>query len=67
MKEVHNSQSCACRELTERVIIAIVTLHHMCAHLFVLCKLKSPSCLQQHAAEVDLKEAEDKPGSSTGR
>ena len=54
MEEVLNSQSCACRELTERVIIAIVTRHHMCAHNFVLCRLGGLSCLQQHAADVDL-------------
>ena len=40
MEEFLNSQSCACRELTERVIIAIVTRHHMCAHIFVLCRLE---------------------------
>ena len=54
MEEVLNSQSCACRELTERVIIAIVTRQHMCAHNFVLCRLGGLSCLQQHAADVDI-------------
>ena len=49
-----NSQSCACRELTERVIVACVTRHHTCAHTFVLCRLEGLSCLPQHTAEVDL-------------
>ena len=53
MEEVLNSQSCACRELTGRVIIAIVTRHHMCAHTLVLCRLEDLSCLPQHSAEVD--------------
>ena len=42
MEEVLNSETCACRELTGRVIIAIVTRHHMCAHTFVPCRLEDP-------------------------
>ena len=54
MEDILNSQSCACRELTGRVIIATVTRHRMCAHTFVRCRWEDLSCLPQHAAEVDL-------------
>ena len=48
-------QSCACRELTGRAVIA--TRHtppHVCSHSRALRRLKHLSCLPQHAAEVDL-------------
>ena len=67
MEEFLNSQSCACRELTERVIIAIVTRHHMCAHIFVLCRLGVYLVSNSTQQMLISKEAEDKHGSSTGR
>ena len=67
MEEFLNSQSCAHRKLTERVIIAIVTRHHMCAHIFRSLQIGVYLVSNSTQQMLISKEAENKHGSSTGR